>query len=78
MNDFLTKIPLIQDLTDLVVWLLLFNVLLTSAVILFAFRASQYKSRAEELETKLNDAIGATISRESPELPVINRRGWRR
>lgn len=78
MNEFLTNIPLIQNLTDLVVWLLLFNVVLTGAVILFAFRASQYKLQAEELEGKLNDAIGATITRESPEPTPINRRGGRR
>ncbi len=78
MNDYLTKIPLIQGLTDLVVWLLLFNALLIGGVILFASRATQYKLKAEELESQLNDAIGATITRESPEPPPINRRATRR
>lgn len=74
MNDFLSHIPLIKNLTDLVEWLLLLNAVLTGAVILLAFRATAYKQRAEELESELNEAIGDTITRESKEQPVTFRR----
>lgn len=77
MSDFLTNIPLIKSLTELVEWLLLLNVLLTGAVILLAFRATHYKRQAEELESELNEAIGMTISRETPDQPVPRKRAKR-
>lgn len=72
--SYLTNIPLISNLSHLVEWLLLFNVLLTGAVILLAFRAAHYKQRAEDLESELRDSIRETISRESPDQPVVRRR----
>ncbi len=77
MKEFLTKIPIINNLTNIVEWLFLFNVLLTGAVILFAFRALHYKHRADELEAELNEAIGKTISEATSEHPVPHRRARR-
>lgn len=77
MSNFLTHIPLVRGLTDLVEWLMLLNVVLTGAVILFAFRASHYKQQAEELESQLNEAIGSTINLHTPEEVVPHRRARR-
>jgi len=78
MMQFLTHVPLIHDLTQLVIWLLLMNVVLTGAVILLAFRAGQYKARAEELEAELHETIGTTVNMELPDEPVELRHGLRR
>jgi hypothetical protein len=78
MSDFLTNIPLIRNLTELVEWLLLLNVVLTGAVILLAFRATHYKKQAEELEVQLHEAIGATIAEHIPEENVPHKRAARR
>lgn len=77
MNDYITNIPLIQNLSQLVEWLLLINVVLIGAVILLAFRISQYKQQAEELELQLHEAIGQTIAQHSPEETVPHRRARR-
>lgn len=77
MNDFLNNIPLIRNLTGLVELLLLVNVLLTGAVILLAFRASQYKRDAEELENRLNETIGSTVAEITPPESVPYRKARR-
>lgn len=77
MKDFLTKIPVVNDLTYLVEWLLVLNVMLTGVVILLAFRAAHYKHKAEELEAELNEAIGNTITEVTLDQPVSHRRGRR-
>jgi len=57
MNEWLTYLPQVGNLVHLVEWLLVFNVVLTGAVILLAFRATEYKNRIEDLENELNAAI---------------------
>ncbi|MGI8906254.1 MAG: hypothetical protein ACR2IE_07170 [Candidatus Sumerlaeaceae bacterium] len=70
MTEYLNSIPVLDDLSNLVKWLLLVNVLLTGATILFAFRAALYKERVEELETEIaqsvNDALSAPLSDDRP------------
>ena len=74
MTEFLSNIPLISSLANLVEWLLLLNVVLTGAVILLAFRLSHYKHQAEDLQDELNAQIRNTISQATPEQPVSRRR----
>lgn len=77
MNDFLSNIPLIRNLTSLIELLLLVNVLLTGAVILLAFRAAQYKREAEDLENRLNQTIGSTVAEITPPETVPYRKARR-
>lgn len=54
MNEFyVARLPLIGDLTTLVVWLVVALVLLSGAVLLFAIRAARLSARIAELETQL-------------------------
>lgn len=70
MTEYLNSIPVVDDLSNLVKWLLLVNVLLTGATILFAFRAELYKERVEELEAEIaksvSDALDAPLSDDRP------------
>ncbi|MBX7246703.1 MAG: hypothetical protein K1X53_14495 [Candidatus Sumerlaeaceae bacterium] len=44
------SIPLVRELSSLIQWLLIINVLLIGAVILFAYRTITLSRRVEELE----------------------------
>ena len=77
MSGFIANIPLISGLAGLIEWLLLLNVVLTGAVILLAFRVTQYKRRADELEMQLHEAIGTTIAEHTPAESVPHRRARR-
>lgn len=73
MSQFLANIPLIRELTTLVEILLFLNVILTGGVILLAFRASRYKAEAEDLESRLNEAIGTTVDQHTPTRDVTKK-----
>lgn len=62
MNEYLNALPVVDELSNLVRWLLVVNVLLTGGVILFAFRAAMYKERIEELEAELGASVGDALS----------------
>jgi len=65
MTEYLNSIPVMDDLSNLVKWLLVVNVLLTGGVILFAFRAAMYKERVEELEAELAKSVTDVMSEPS-------------
>lgn len=70
MTEYLNSIPVLDDLSNLVKWLLVVNVLLTGTTILFAFRAALYKERVDELEREIaqsvSDALSAPLSDDRP------------
>ena len=70
MTEYLNSIPVLDELSNLVKWLLLVNVLLTGMVILFAFRAALYKERIDELESEIaesvSDALHSPLSDDRP------------
>lgn len=81
MTDYLTDIPILDRLSQLVKWLLLFNVLLTGGVILLAWRAALYKERVDELEAErdrsVSDAMISPLTDDRP-IPPIRRRSTSR
>ena len=76
MNDFVSNIPLIGDLTTLVKVLLIFNALLIGGVILLGFRAIQYKKQVDELSEEINRSVNDAL--ESEAAPTTQNRKPRR
>jgi hypothetical protein len=74
MTEYLNSIPVLDELSGLVKWLLIVNVLLTGMTILFAFRAAIYKERVEELEKEIaqsvSDALTSPLSDDRPIKPA--------
>ena len=73
-----TFIHIFGGMKYLAVWLLFINILLTAAVILFAFRASLLKEKVEELEAELgrsvSDVLNNPLSDDRPIVPSSSRR----
>ncbi len=61
MTEYLNSTPVLDDLSNLVKWLLVVNVILTGGVILFAFRAAIYKERIDELEAELARSVNDVL-----------------
>lgn len=77
MNDYLSNIPLIGDLTTLVKVLLIFNALLIGGVILMGFRAIQYKKQLDDLRESMDRSVHDVLESETA-TPVVAGRKTRK
>lgn len=78
MNAAVSAFPVVQDLSRLLIVLLIMNAVLTGLVILFAYRASLYRDRLRDLEEANACTLPPSPSPLSDDKPIPATRDPRR
>ncbi len=72
--EYIFTLPLLRDLGMQIMWLLLFNAALVTAIIYFAYKAAKETKRADDLQERLSK-MSRELDDTDPIIPVLPPRG---
>ena len=69
--EYIFTLPLLRDLGIQIMWLLLFNAALVTAIVYFAYKADKETKRADALQERLNKLAARDLDDTDPLMPVL-------